>query len=356
MVLTVKNAAPADYYFQVSGLEADPNWARGIWYCPSEQLGVKHKSEVAVDALALLLDRRRPDIFDRRDYLRNDSPDGRDFVFSAPKSASLLWAFGGQRTKPAVENAHNIAVERSVDLFLSQAMFERRGKGGTTLRFADGAAALFTHVATRAAVHDDGSRFPDPNLHSHVVVPDLVVNGERRLKVAYTAVWGRWIMALGAWYHACLAYQLRAAGFKLTARGENGLFQVEGIEQNWVAAFSARTEGAKLRARLHPDEEAAKTAKEHDLLQMRSPQASFVADALCRQWQTHKERHGVDVSGVERLANEARAEGGDGGLKNVADQTTVPSWTAILAGAVEETTEFLSVMQAPDLFRAAAVH
>ncbi len=92
MVLTVKNAAPADFYFQGSGLEADPNWARGIWYCPSEQLGVKHKSEVAVDALALLLDRRRPDIFDRRDYLRNDSPDGRDFVFSAPKSASLLWS------------------------------------------------------------------------------------------------------------------------------------------------------------------------------------------------------------------------------------------------------------------------
>jgi conjugative relaxase-like TrwC/TraI family protein len=356
MVLTVKNAAPADYYFQVSGLEADPNWARGIWYCPSEQLGVKHKSEVAVDALALLLDRRRPDIFDRRDYLRNDSPAGRDFVFSAPKSASLLWAFGDQQTKRVVENAHNIAVERSVELFLSQAMFERCGKGGKTLRFADGAAALFTHVATRAAVHDDGSRFPDPNLHSHVVVPDLVINAERRLKVAYTAVWGRWIMALGAWYHACLAYQLRAAGFKLTARGGNGLFQVEGIDQNWVAAFSARTEGAKLRARLHRNEKVAKQAQEHDLLEMRSPQASFVAEALYKQWLTHKERHGVDVSGVERLANEAQAEGGDAATENVTDQTTAPSWTTILAGAVEETTEFLSVMQAPDLFRATAVH
>jgi len=96
----------------------------------------------------------------------------------------------------------------------------------------------------------------------------------------------------------------------LIARGENGLFQVEGIEQNWVAAFSARTEGAKLRVRLHPNERAAKKAQEHDLLQMRSPQTSFVADALWEQWLTHKARHGVDVSGVERLAHEARAWGG----------------------------------------------
>ena len=39
MVVTVKNAAPADYYFQMSGLESDPN-------APTSVAASKKKSRV----------------------------------------------------------------------------------------------------------------------------------------------------------------------------------------------------------------------------------------------------------------------------------------------------------------------
>ncbi len=57
-------------------------------------------------------------------------------------------------------------------------------------------------------------------------------------------------MALGAWYHAALAHGLDAIALPVMSSGENGLFQIEGIEPLWISAFSARSEGADRRAML----------------------------------------------------------------------------------------------------------
>jgi len=258
MVLSIKAAAHAAYYFQASGLEAKRECADGRWIGESDPLGVNDGSAVDAWTFDQLL-RRRSAFGASPNFNRSEGSTGRDFVFSAPKSVSLVWAFAPEDSKRAIETAQNDAVKASVELFFAEACRERCGKAGQTLRKAIGVAAAFMHVAARTALHvekgqvqGDDLSFPDPNLHTHVVVPDIVVSEGGRLKIGYTALHRHWSMALGAWYHATLAYHLRAAGFEICGAGTNGLFDVRGRSNSpdewrlWteaVSGFSARTTG-----------------------------------------------------------------------------------------------------------------
>ncbi len=143
--------------------------------------------------------------------------------------------------------------------------------------------AAFAHTRCRPAHHaTTGKTFPDPNLHTHILIPDIVVAGSvdgeqgRRLKVPYTTLYGRWAMTLGAWYHAHLAFHMRRLGYEPTAPGPNGVFSLKGIEGAWVSAFSARTGGAKNLCRDLPLKEA--------LLRTKKRAGAFGEDELEDLW------------------------------------------------------------------------
>ena len=258
MVLSIKAAAHADYYFQATGLETLPEYANGVWYGRPKGagLGVRPGQPISPRDLDCLL-RRRAISGERPTFGRTEGSTGRDFVFSAPKSVSIFWAFGLPATQKAIEEAQVRAVKSAIDVFLAEACRERCGKGGVILKPADTVVAIFNHIGTRLAAHaGQGTpaelRFQDPNLHTHVVVPDLVINAEGRLKVGFTAMHRHWSMALGAWYHAMLAAELRKAGFVIQPTGLNGLFQIADRNDppenwrpwsEWIVAFSARTYG-----------------------------------------------------------------------------------------------------------------
>lgn len=261
MVLSIKAAAVAGYYFQENGLEACSELAAGRWIGSSDRFGVRYGARVTIDRLDHLLRRRTPKgeapIFDPA-----QKSTGRDFVFSVPKALSVIWALSPKHVKAVIEQAQSRAVEAAVKVLLNEACRERLGKGGATLGKANAVGAAFLHVATRNARHEvfiAGKQveedFQDPNLHTHVVVPDVVEGARGRLKIGYTALHTHWSMALGAWYHATLAYELRRIGFRIAPRGPNGLFQILSNEPpetdasnassafpvEWIKAFSART-------------------------------------------------------------------------------------------------------------------
>jgi ATP-dependent exoDNAse (exonuclease V) alpha subunit len=360
MVLSVKTAANAWYYHQGDAHAGDKDLAEGRWVVAARRphnerrptddefrtgyLGVFAGEQVKADELDLLLRRSTIKSREMPIFSLKGGSTGHDFTFSVPKSVSILWMMRGRMSRDnevdttgraPIERAQHQAVAAAAELLSAHAIRERVGKGGRILRPAQAAMAAFLHFRCRPAPHKISSEslnesdkqddvfdvFPDPNLHSHLVVPDLVVSStlrvhqlpaakkassgkkpsaanraspataeeqkSRTLKVAYTALYGRWSMALGAWYHATLAYELRGLGLKLKSTGPNGLFALEGFETAWTTGFSARTAGAK---GLSPGRPAAR-----DFDRLKEAQTGEAKEVEAA-WQRHVARLKVDIS------------------------------------------------------------
>jgi conjugative relaxase-like TrwC/TraI family protein len=156
---------------------------------------------------------------------------GYDLTFSAPKGVSLLGAFGPAEVRVAITAAHDRAVENVLDHLSIEACYARRGAGGGQLIEAKGfAAAAFRHRTSRAG---------DPQLHTHVVVPNLVQGADGR----WSAPDGRhlylWQKASGTLYQSALRAELRPLGLAWHVR-RNGLGELRDIPKAILRAFSHR--------------------------------------------------------------------------------------------------------------------
>lgn len=108
---------------------------------------------------------------------------GFDLTFSAPKSVSILNALGDATVAAAVLAGHDEAVRQAMGYLERHACFTRRGAGGTNVIGGEGfLAAAFRHRTSRAG---------DPQLHTHVLVPNLVRGVDGR----WSALDGRFLYA-----------------------------------------------------------------------------------------------------------------------------------------------------------------
>ncbi len=163
---------------------------------------------------------------------------GIDATFKAPKSVSLLWAFGcdvqlGETTlDEVVREAHDEAVREALRHYEEQAAFARRGHAGKEhVRTSGFIAAGFRHRTSRAM---------DPHLHTHV----LLSNVAEREDGAWGALDGRllyaWAKTAGYLYESHLRAELtRRLGVQWT-EVRHGIADIEGIERLVIDAFSKR--------------------------------------------------------------------------------------------------------------------
>ncbi|HEY4947248.1 MAG TPA: MobF family relaxase, partial [Acidimicrobiales bacterium] len=163
--------------------------------------------------------------------LSADRRPGYDLTFSAPKGVSLLWAFGSDHTRDRISEAHDRAVGAVLDHLSAEACFVRRGAGGHQLLEANGfIGAAFRHRTSRAS---------DPQLHTHVVVPNLVQGADGR----WSAPDGRhlytWQKTAGTLYQSALRAELAPLGLRWQVR-RNGLGELADIPKNILRAFSKR--------------------------------------------------------------------------------------------------------------------
>jgi conjugative relaxase-like TrwC/TraI family protein len=86
---------------------------------------------------------------------------GFDLTFTAPKSASVLWAIGDLTTQATVLAAHRAAVEQALAFVEERALFTRTG--------AHSCVQVPTRGMIAAALDHWDTRTADPNLHTHVV-------------------------------------------------------------------------------------------------------------------------------------------------------------------------------------------
>jgi conjugative relaxase-like TrwC/TraI family protein len=165
---------------------------------------------------------------------------GFDLTFSPVKSVSALWATADVGVQEQIVAAHHDAVGDVLSLIEHQAVFTRTGE--------DGVAQLDTRGVIATAFDHWDTRSGDPQLHTHVVVANRVQgldDGQWRTidgKVLFAAT-----VAMSEIHNALLADDLsRRLGvtWHLRERGErrNAAFEIEGIPDELIQEFSARTE------------------------------------------------------------------------------------------------------------------
>lgn len=204
-------AKGAEDYYLASG-EEPGRWLGAL----TGELGLDGEVD-AEDLQALLggLDPRTGDQLGRTRAAR-----GWDCSFSAPKAVSVLWGLADDPIHEAVRAAHDAAVDAAVGWIETEATWSRY-RVDSELTDVPGrgvAAAVFTHRV---------SRLGDPQLHSHVLVPNLT---------AHDRGWGA--------IHSRRMYRLaKTAGYLYQAHLRAELTQNLGVEWGTVSKGSAELVG-----------------------------------------------------------------------------------------------------------------
>ncbi|HEX4812219.1 MAG TPA: MobF family relaxase [Nonomuraea sp.] len=161
---------------------------------------------------------------------------GIDVTVSAPKSVSVLYALADPTVAAQVRAAHQTAVGEVLGYLESVAGHGLRGHQG------DGQRA--THIGTdgwiAAAFEHHTSRAGDPQLHTHLVVPNLLHGADGRWSAVDAKAIYRHALTGSYLYHAVLRGELTARlGVEWTTPVK-GIAEVAGLPRDLLSTFSIR--------------------------------------------------------------------------------------------------------------------
>jgi conjugative relaxase-like TrwC/TraI family protein len=225
---TQKVAEGAEDYYSGEGE------AQGYWLGDAaRELGLSGK--VSADQLTAMLSGLHPASGEplglRRPPGRAAVP-GFDLTFSAPKSASLLWAFGGQPASAEVIAAHAASVKAALGYLERNACWTRRGHAGKEFVAGNGfTAAAYRHRSSRAG---------DPQLHTHVLIANATKGPDGRWSRLYHPAIYRHAKAAGYVYEAHLRNELTRRLGVQWKEVENGIAEIRWIYPSQLQAFSTR--------------------------------------------------------------------------------------------------------------------
>ena len=164
---------------------------------------------------------------------------GYDVTCSAPKSVSVLFAFGDDAVRQQVLDAHDAAVATVVDWIDRHAHCRYRINGNVHVFDADGiTAAVFRQHTSRAL---------DPQLHSHAVIVNRVWSPDGRWLALDARTIKRDQQTLSRIYHAGLRAETT---LRLGVRWQepvNGIAEIRDVPDHVLAEFSQRTEAVDAR-------------------------------------------------------------------------------------------------------------
>ena len=191
-----------------------------------------------------------------------------DLCWSADKSVSLAWAFAPtEAERNLIAQAHKDAVTSALDYVQAELGRARKGKAGRGGFDAGQIGWIsFDHYASRPTVElartdpATGERYTelvtlkvagDPQLHTHVAVPNVVLTeGGRVGALDLQRLDGR-VKEFGAYYQAHLATNLRRHGVAVALDEATGAARITAIPARVRDAFSKRTRNGTEAARAY---------------------------------------------------------------------------------------------------------
>jgi conjugative relaxase-like TrwC/TraI family protein len=228
---------------------------------------------------------------------RSGSVAGFDVTFSAPKSASVLFGIGDAAMQQAIRGAHQHAVVEAFRYFDEAVSVARRGAGGHRRIGARGVTgAAFLHRTSRAG---------DPQLHTHVVVANLIQGSDGQ----WSALDGRLVYAhartAGYLYQAALRAELTHRLGVRWRPARNGMAEIDGMPEKALRVFSRRRVEIEESMARHGSAgpEAARVAA---LDTRRAKDRNVRPEQLVPEWRKRAADHGLHEWRIERICRSGR--------------------------------------------------
>ncbi len=221
---------------------------------------------------------------------------GYDFVFSPPKSVSLLHALGNEEVRHKVNQAHLAAWQAALAYLEQEACVTRRGKNGVTRERGSGFVA--------AAYQHRTSRSQDPHLHTHVIVANMArsPDGEWRA-LDGVPILKHYRLAAGYLYQSQLRFELsRSLGVEWR-KPENGMAEIAGVPEEALRAFSQRR--AQVLDHLERTDGTGFYAAKVAALETRDRKEPIDLPRLRLEWEARAAEHGLGRRDLKRLLGRA---------------------------------------------------
>ena len=205
---------------------------------------------------------------------------------------SVLFGIGDPATQSAIHDAHARAVSEAFVDFERSTASARRGAGGAETVRGDGlVAAAFVHRTSRSG---------DPQLHTHVLVANLVRAEDER----WSALDGRLVYAhartAGFLYQAALRAELtRSLGVEWKPVSK-GSAEIRGVSGRVIRAFSRRR--AEIEAAMELHGSSGRHAAQVAALDTRRAKYRAVRpEVLAPEWRLRAAKLGLNEARIGRL-------------------------------------------------------
>ncbi|HVU75161.1 MAG TPA: MobF family relaxase [Mycobacteriales bacterium] len=225
----------------------------------------------------------------RRDVRRA----GLDVTVSAPKSVSVLMALGSPEVEAAVHTAHATAVGEVIAYLQRHAARAARGHHGDGQRAnrigSDGLiVAAFDHASSRAG---------DPQLHTHLVIPNLIHAADGRWSALDSRALFRHARTASSLYQAVLRGELTRTLGVGWGPVRRGIAEIDGIPAKVRATFSKRR--AQIERALHQQGTSGPKAAQAATLATRDTKRAEAPGAARARWEVEARAAGF---GPEHIA------------------------------------------------------
>jgi conjugative relaxase-like TrwC/TraI family protein len=164
---------------------------------------------------------------------------GFDVTCSAPKSVSVLYALGDDHVRSQALAAHDAAVDAVVGWIEAHAHTRFRVAGEVCTFDADGIVAAHFRQHT--------SRSLDPQVHTHVVIPNRVQASDGRWLALDARTIKRDQQTLSRLYHAGLRAELTDRLAVRWREPDRGIAEIADLPMALLAVFSQRTQAIRDR-------------------------------------------------------------------------------------------------------------
>ena len=218
----LRNVQAMDYYTSW----ADTTGVEGTWHTRSAAFCLNEGDVVSRGHLRKILTGSSA-------RQRVDRHPGFDLTFSCPKSVSLV-AFGhtDQAMRAGVISDHEQSVKAALDWFEDHALVTRQTLDGVVSEVPVASIyAMFRHNTSRAG---------DPQLHIHVLLPNLGVRPDGKLVAIDRHVMTQWKAAVDTVYRLELRARLGERGLTFNPANRHGLADLDGMPRDLILQYSKR--------------------------------------------------------------------------------------------------------------------